>query len=397
MLLTKLIGMKFELRLLGTFMLTCILLSCLLYFLNAPEVIVVFAISLGAGFPGIYCSLKIMRQRWKTLTSVLKGFTVTLFLFGLHTTDYAFVFRNAEVVTVGFTFAMLLVVALTVFAPAAILEKLEREKTELEMTLKYRAQLIHTSKLTALGEMAGGMAHEINNPLQLLIGFTTLMKKAIKKGKVDQEFLLSRLDKIENTTERISKIVSGLIQFSREGNSKLLVPEKVSKIIEDALRLCRETFEREGIWLEVEQEDEDLEVICQRIEIQQVIINLLNNSKDALSRLEEKWIKIFVKDEKDIVKISVIDSGHGIPKDIVDKIFQPFYTTKDIGKGTGLGLSVSKGMIESQGGKLGYGLRNGHTVFSFTLTRNPPGKNIIFPVRTALSQEQQHWPESGHQ
>jgi C4-dicarboxylate-specific signal transduction histidine kinase len=222
-----------------------------------------------------------------------------------------------------------------------------------------QAMLMQSSKLSALGEMAGGIAHEINTPLAVISMRVEQLEAIIHELKDDEKInkadLLKFTDVVGKTSGRISKIVSGLKSFARDGSKDPLVKTSVTDLIKDSLSFCSEKFLNHGIVLNVESHfgpKGDPFIQCRQVEISQVVINLLNNSFDAIQDLPEQWIKVACEDAGDFVLISVIDSGKGIPNEIQNKIMQPFFTTKDIGKGTGLGLSISKGIIESHSGSL---------------------------------------------
>lgn len=240
-----------------------------------------------------------------------------------------------------------------------------RSQDQLE---EQRNQAIQASKLSSLGEMAGGIAHEINNPLTIISALSTRTKKNLLDKKIPVEKSFENLDKIIVTVDRIAKIIKGLRAFSRDSNGEAFRYKKVNEIIEMTLELCQERFRDNGI--EIKQYiNPDVEVHCREIQIVQVLVNLLNNSLDAISDLPEKWIEISAGDLGGMVMIRVTDSGNGIAQEVVDQIMLPFFTTKEVGKGTGLGLSISKGIIEAHEGKFYYELNEGHTSFVLELKK----------------------------
>lgn len=245
-----------------------------------------------------------------------------------------------------------------------------RTKAE-HLIREQQAKLITSSKMSALGEMAGGVAHEINTPLAVISMRVEQMEECVREGELESIDFMDGLDVIKKTTDRIAKIISGLRFFAREGQRSLPQKAKVSTLIEETLNFCRERFMNHGVQLDVERNIayNSLEIQCQAVEISQVILNLLNNSFDAVGPMKDKWIRISVSDHEEYAEISITDSGGGIPKDLQDKIMQPFFTTKDIGKGTGLGLSISKGIIESHQGKLYLDRNSTNTKFTVLLPR----------------------------
>jgi signal transduction histidine kinase len=225
-------------------------------------------------------------------------------------------------------------------------------KETLRILNEQQATLVQSSKMSALGEMAGGIAHEINTPLSIISLSLQNLRMLTEGSGGSSELVLDLFDNIERTTERIGKIVSGLRNFSRDGSLAEVTPVKISDIIADTCALCQERFASQGIKLTIAMPNPELTLMCRQIQISQVLLNLLNNSFDAIQALEQRWIKIEVANTADKVTIAVADSGSGIPKEIVDKIMQPFFTTKPVGKGTGLGLSISAGIMQTHGGSL---------------------------------------------
>lgn len=240
-----------------------------------------------------------------------------------------------------------------------------------ELIREQQTLLITSSKMSALGEMAGGVAHEINTPLAVISMRVEQMEECLRDGDLDALDFMNSLTVIKKVTNRIASIVSGLRYFAREGLRAVAQNAKVSIIIEETLSFCRERFANHGVQLEIENDDfyDSLEVQCRAVEISQVILNLLNNAYDAIQSLNNRWIRISVFDRGEFVEISVTDSGSGIPKDLQDRIMQPFFTTKDIGKGTGLGLSISKGIIDTHQGKLYLDSNSPNTKFTLLLPK----------------------------
>lgn len=233
------------------------------------------------------------------------------------------------------------------------LEGLIRTWHELEDELEIsRKQLIQSAKLSALGEMAGGIAHEINNPLAVIDSRSRHIRRALLSNPPDIDKALEFAQIIESTSESIAAIVKGLKTFSRSGENDPLTRCNLNDIINDTLVLCAERFRQRGIELKVDKSFEGAEIEARSVQIAQVVLNLLNNAYDAIEALPEKWINLSFQDLGDKLKILIMDSGTGIPADIRDSIMQPFFTTKAVGKGTGLGLSVSKGIIEDHKGTL---------------------------------------------
>ena len=238
-------------------------------------------------------------------------------------------------------------------------------------------QTYENSKLAALGEMASGVAHEINNPLSIIIGKTSLMKVQLSAPTWNREKITEDLGKIEDTALRISKIIKDLTAFSRNAEHDSFTVVEVRQIIEDTVSLVNEKFKYHSIDIIVNC-PLNITLECNATQIGQVLMNLLTNSFDAVKPLEKKWIKIEVKRFGSHVNIRVSDSGQGISPRIRDKIMHPFFTTKSVGEGTGLGLSLSKGLVESHNGNLKYIPSATYTTFEIQLPlrANSTQKNV---------------------
>jgi len=213
------------------------------------------------------------------------------------------------------------------------------------------ALLINSAKFSALGEMAGGVAHEINNPLGIISGKAHTLRRRVGQSPLDMEKILEDIDKIENTTKRIAKIVTGLKTFSRNADHDSAEVVNVKKLVDETLDLCQERFKQHDVALEVDV-PEELDLECRGAQISQIMINLLNNAFDAIQEESVKVIKLNAKKVGDSIVICVENLGPRISDEVALKLMQPFFTTKDVSKGTGLGLSISKGIAESHQGRL---------------------------------------------
>jgi PAS domain S-box-containing protein len=227
-----------------------------------------------------------------------------------------------------------------------------------------------TAKMSALGEMAGGMAHEINNPMGIIHARASdLMEAAAKSSSVPASTVIEAMEKIRNTVGRVAKITMGLRKFARETRDDPTTEAVVQEIVEDTLSFCMQRLKQNCVELRIAPVDKQLRIGCRPTEISQVLLNLLNNAVDAVQALSDKWVEVAVRDTGKEIEISVTDSGAGIPEKIRSKMGQPFFTTKEVGHGTGLGLSISKGIVEAHGGHLTVDPECEHTRFLVTLPR----------------------------
>lgn len=242
---------------------------------------------------------------------------------------------------------------------------------DLRQRKKWEIAMQNAAKMSSLGEMAGGIAHEINNPLAIIHAQARQLKRRVGEGSIDLVKLKEDLQKIEATADRIAKIVNGLLSFSRNSERDPMEFVNISQIINDTLELCRERFRNHAIDLRVKDYD-DISLEARASQISQVIMNLLGNAHDAVEHLSERWVEVDIKPTGDFMEIGIKDSGPGIPEPIAQKLMQPFFTTKEVGKGTGLGLSLSKGITEDHHGYLRYDSSSKNTRFVLTLPIRQP-------------------------
>lgn len=229
---------------------------------------------------------------------------------------------------------------------------LDEQKTHEDNLKKTMEKLLSSAKMAALGEMAGGIAHEINNPLTVIQARSFQLGQMVDSGKVDPDKIKQAAESISRTADKIARIIKSLRSFAREGAGDPFELVPITQIITETLEFCKTRFYNHGVEIEVEEINPDLEVECRLIQIEQVLLNLLNNSFDAIEKLETKWIRIKALDCDNFVEIHVVDSGTGVPENIINQVMSPFFTTKEVGKGTGLGLSISTGIVRSHQGEL---------------------------------------------
>ena len=244
------------------------------------------------------------------------------------------------------------------------------ERKELEAQIEAsREQMASSARLSALGMMAGGVAHEINNPLAIIhASASDLVRKTKQEGDVAFPIILRNCQRILETTNRITRIIKSMRHLAREGSHDVVRPASVAKIVERTLEICGERFRHHSINFLVPNIDPTLVVSCREVEIGQVLLNLLQNAFDAVvEQSVGRWIRLDVILENGSVVFSVIDSGRGVPLELRQKIMEPFFTTKEVGKGMGLGLSISRKIVEDHGGELELTEEAGHSRFSFRL------------------------------
>jgi signal transduction histidine kinase len=214
---------------------------------------------------------------------------------------------------------------------------------------KTQQQLIQAAKLSSIGQLSAGVAHELNNPLSGVLIYTRLMKEKLVKNTIDKEQLQNNLTKIESAIEYCTGIIRGLLDFARQ-TEPLLRPVTVSRAIDKALSLVEHQPKLQLLEVARDEPSDLPLVVADFNQLVQVFINLLVN---AIQSMENKGkITIHTGAEEGWVKMSISDTGCGIPEENMDKIFTPFFTTKEDIKGVGLGLAVSHGIIERHGGRI---------------------------------------------
>lgn len=228
---------------------------------------------------------------------------------------------------------------------------IQKKAAELE---EQKNLTFHASKMAALGEMAAGIAHEINNPLSIISLNNHMLQHQVEHEHIDRDNIKRYLHNIDLTVQRISKIIKGLRTISRDDSNEDFAMTKFGDILDDVLALSGEKFKVHGIVLKTDIPDgiHEMKIRCRRVQLSQVFINLLGNAYDSVEHREHPWISLSARIEGPNLVVRVMDSGPGIPKELQDKIFQPFFTTKEVGKGTGLGLSLSSSIIRAHNGEI---------------------------------------------
>ena len=216
------------------------------------------------------------------------------------------------------------------------------------------ALLVSSSKMATLGELAAGVAHEINNPVSAISITAELLRRMAEAGSVDPAILAAQVSRIQKCVTHITTIVADLQSFSRDPSRDPITEHAVAELVSGALSLCGAKFMSRRVALHVSPIPPEWRSSCRAAQVSQVILNLLSNAFDAVAERERPWVRVDVLDEGESFAISVSDSGSGIPEAVREKMMMPFFTTKPPGKGTGLGLGISRSIMQSLGGDLVY-------------------------------------------
>lgn len=250
----------------------------------------------------------------------------------------------------------------------------KREKLE-KANLKMEAKLRQQQKLEAIGTLAGGVAHEINNPLNGILNYSQLILDESNSGSEINEFAKEIIDE----TNRIAEIVMNLTQFSVQEKQSFSITN-INDLVNKTLSLIKTVMKHDQIDLQVDIQKGLPDITCCSQQIQQVLMHLLTNARDALNQKYEgydinKKLKItcekIKRKKKDWIRIIVEDHGGGISKDAQSKVLDPFFTTKGRIKGAGLGLYISYGIVKEHNGELTFETKNGqYTKFYLDLPVN---------------------------
>jgi len=226
----------------------------------------------------------------------------------------------------------------------------ERVRKRTRDLVASQAQLIQAEKLSALGTVTAGIAHELNNPI---MGILNYVQYCVGKTSEDDR-RHAILQDAERETKRCADIIRNLLTFSRfeKQEAELYEKEHVQTVFERVLSLLSFRIESEKVVATLDIDSSTPEIMINVGTVQQVLLNLMGNALDALKETENPEIRIRVYPDRESVRVTVEDNGCGIPAEHLNRIFDPFFTTKPAGKGTGLGLSVSRSIITAHGGEL---------------------------------------------
>jgi PAS domain S-box-containing protein len=229
-----------------------------------------------------------------------------------------------------------------------------RDNTEVR---RAQQQLTQSAKMATLGEMATGLAHEINQPLNVMRMAIVNVLKRLSNGEVQVDYLTDKLNRIDTQVQRAARVVDHMRVFGRRSEIEQH-PFNPAQAIEGTLSLLAEGMRGKGVDLRISETAFEVQVRGYVDQLEQVLINLMVNARDALLGKREShpefkpWIAVYAERDEQSVRLWVEDNGGGIDERLLERIFEPFFTTKPVGVGTGLGLSVSYGIVENMGGKL---------------------------------------------
>lgn len=242
-----------------------------------------------------------------------------------------------------------------------------------------RKSIAKAERFAALGDFGAGIAHEINNPLAIILGRTQALKIRLDRDKYEKKDIVDTVDKIEVAVKRISKIVNALRLMTKDSSDETASLVSITLFLEDIESVWAARLRNSGIEFKIENNCSDLMTFTKRTQVAHALFNIISNSFDflkSISEASEKWIKIDINEKSGFVQIGISDSGPGIPIETRQKIFDPFFTTKEVGKGSGLGLSIAKGVAEDNNGRLEYDEHSSNTRFILSLPKVEAAQNV---------------------
>ncbi len=226
------------------------------------------------------------------------------------------------------------------------------EKKRLEDRAKsLESAMYEYSRLSSLGQMASGIAHEINNPVTIIYSDACLLLRDIRDPDCKKDQLVKRVTEIQETALRIEKIIDGLRSVTKGGVTTGIEKNDLTEIIAQVVSICIARFRRSNLTIEWKSPGRPIFVLCNPVQISEILLNILNNAFDALTGVPHGFVKIEIEEVKDEYRVHLLNNGPIIKEEDRKKLFLPFFTTK--GKsGTGLGLNISRDLAHSNGGSL---------------------------------------------
>ena len=213
-------------------------------------------------------------------------------------------------------------------------------------------ELTKFSRFSALAQIASGIAHEINTPLNVITTKTDYIRMLAKQEKLDGGNALKLAEEIDHMVRNVSSIVHGLRSVAMRDSAKFEIA-RFKRIVLDTVKICEFRLQRFGVEVKLDLPQKDLLIKCYPVQIAQILINLLNNAVDAIEERSDRWVAITLRSNGDTAQLRVTDSGDGIDAEIAEKVMTPFFTTKKDQKGTGIGLSLSRSIARRHNGETG--------------------------------------------
>ncbi len=258
-------------------------------------------------------------------------------------------------------------------------DRVEQKTKELQRAHEH---VLHVEKMASIGKMAAVVAHEVNNPLSGILTYATLLRKWVTSGQTEHgkhEEAMQCLDLIASESRRCGDLIKNLLTLSRSAPMNLQSTD-LNAVVDRSLMLVRHQLELGGVELQVNLAQDLPPVQCDPAQIEQVLIALTMNAKDAMPRGGNLWLETRLSSDEREIEIKVRDDGTGIAPDVLPQIFEPFLTTKESGHGVGLGLAIARGIVERHNGRIDVQSEVGRgTTFTVTLPNQTPAASLSKP------------------
>ena len=228
----------------------------------------------------------------------------------------------------------------------------QEEIDQQEVTIsKLQKQLVRTLKFSSMGQMAGGIAHEINNPLAIIKGLMFRLKMAAKKGRLEEGYVSDLAKHCEEGIDRISNIIKSLVSYTHTGGALAVKPFDMAELVHNQLAIYKDKPKSRNIKF-IEDLPEKLEVNASKVQLGQALIGIIDNAIDAVEGVDDPTIKVILKSQdEENVEVAIIDNGCGVLEEHLHKVTAPFFTTKESASATGMGLTLAcSGVAGNKGG-----------------------------------------------
>ena len=272
--------------------------------------------------------------------------------------------RDGQVISVSVTISPIRDAGGRIIGASKIIRDLTDRNAREQRIQELQAELAHVQRLTELGQFVSMLVHEVNQPLTAIATYANACRRLVTVG--DFTRLATPLDRIVEQTSRAGEIVQRIRDFVKKSDA-LMRPEDMSHVIKEAIALAKTCVKDDGVTLEMQRVPTGLQAEIDKVQVQQVLFNLLRNGIEAMRGQPRPKIKVATKLAREgMIEISVADTGPGLADEVRAKLFQPFVTTKK--DGMGIGLSVCKAIVESHAGRLWVDDNpGGGTIFRFTV------------------------------
>ncbi|MBQ49228.1 MAG: hypothetical protein CMP10_17760 [Zetaproteobacteria bacterium] len=247
-----------------------------------------------------------------------------------------------------------------------IIRDISQEKRSENTIASQEVELVSRSRLAAVGQLAAGVAHEINNPLAIVVVNMRILQGRAKQNTLKSKDIRRILPMMENGVKRVSNIVAGLLHFSRNESFSLMSPINIYQIIEETIFLFNGDFKKEKIEIDFSEMNSESIVLGKAIDLKHIMLSLIKNAEEFLIRENVESPKIKIESQLNAngyLSLMISNNGPKITQEISEKVFQPFFTTKEVGAGTGLGMSVSYAMMQEHNGNMYVDMNKNYTTF----------------------------------